>query len=512
MEQNTPTDLLDTLQWTKTLQKHVVGSTPGCTINIKAPSESSLYSDYTELEEEDSLSLMNLIGQGGMADVFRASQESLERDIAIKVLRGDSSTSAQGHFSAEAKITGGLDHPNIVPIHDLLTLPSGAKALLMKHIDGETWLKRIKRSRASECFDLPRELSVLCDLCDAVAFAHSRGVIHLDIKPANVMVGEYGQTLLMDWGCAAIIDETRWRNQPELPRAKELIQISGTPIYMAPEQAIGSLDKFGTVTDIYALGAVLYNLIAGTDMRHGEDIESVLKLAAHGTVPPLPSSAPPGLGKICLEAVNPNTEQRISSAIELRDRINAWLNTRESRQLTQNALKRLQGIDSAKAASDEAAIELKELLSLLQRSLESWPQNTLAEQGVVDTAHKLAVIAIKRDEPALAAQYANLLPAQHTQKKRLLSIAGEITKRQARAKTRSKILSFALWGLGATIIAALIAISTLFVRVDTERQRAVALKTFSSHMLTSVDPAIAQGMDNASAGIGIGIGIGAGIR
>jgi hypothetical protein len=93
-----------------------------------------------------------------------------------------------------------------------------------------------------------------------------------------------------------------------------------------------------------------------------------------------------------------------------------------------------------------------------------------------------------------------------------LSIAGEITKRQARAKTRSKILSFALWGLGATIIAALIAISTLFVRVDTERQRAVALKTFSSHMLTSVDPAIAQGMDNASAGIGIGIGIGAGIR
>ncbi len=192
----------------------------------------------------DRYELREPIGRGGMGIVYRAFDRELSREVAVKVLHAHA-PGAAARLLQEARIIGQLEHPGILPIHDVGTLPDGRVFYVMKLVRGE----RLDE-HAARTVPLPDRLRLFDRLCDAVAFAHAQGVIHRDLKPENVMIGAYGEVLVLDWGVAKL-------------RGEGLVEpgaVVGTPGYMAPEQAAGS----GTVderADVFALGGILAFLL-----------------------------------------------------------------------------------------------------------------------------------------------------------------------------------------------------------------------------------------------------------
>ncbi len=232
---------------------------PGSTISVgreaatrrlaKRPAAEVRRLGYTEGRE---------LGRGGLGLVIEAMQQAFDRPVAIKRLlsSGDRITAMQ--FYAEAVIAAQLEHPNIVPIHDLLSDSKGTLALVMKRVEGTSW----KSVLAGEPKPLEYHLEILLKVCEAVEFAHSRGIIHRDLKPENVMLGEFGEVSVMDWGCALAFGERE--QHPVVPRAEEAEAIAGTPAYMAPEMVLLTPNRLGPASDVYLLGAILYEIVTGT--------------------------------------------------------------------------------------------------------------------------------------------------------------------------------------------------------------------------------------------------------
>src|SRR5439155_5984413 len=202
-------------------------------------------------------SLLKKLGEGGMGIVYAARQQSIRRVVALKMLKktGQQESFQREKFLAEAVITGDLEHPNIVPIYDLGRDESGAIFYAMKHVKGTPWDKLIGKNTVQE------NLEILMKVADAIAFAHSREVVHRDLKPENVMIGDFGEVLVMDWGLALMLGA---------PPAN--VAMGGTPGYMAPEMAMGPIDAIGLHSDVYLLGAILYEIITGLRPHTGKPI------------------------------------------------------------------------------------------------------------------------------------------------------------------------------------------------------------------------------------------------
>lgn len=239
--------------------------------------------------------VLSRIGEGGMGVVWRAFDRDLEREVAIKVLSPNSALGGVElqRFNEEARITGQLDHPFIVPVYEFGTDRHGARFLCMKLVQGQTLEETIleageSRLEPSRLADL---LQVFVKVCDAVSFAHSRGVIHRDLKPSNVMVGRFGEVYVMDWGLAraggpSVAPTSGTGKGPsETPGA-----LLGTPSYMAPEQLLGLQDRIDTRTDVFMLGAVLYHILAGHPPRGVAEVRSILAGNTEEDI------SPPGLG------------------------------------------------------------------------------------------------------------------------------------------------------------------------------------------------------------------------
>ena len=205
--------------------------------------------------------LMEELGRGGMGTVYLAEDVMLGRKVALKVVATSVSASeAAERMLREARILAGLEHPGIVPVHDAGALPDGRVFYAMKRVDGRRLdeltpnLTRIERLR------------IFQQICEAVAFAHARGVVHRDLKPENVMVGPFGEVLVMDWGVAKILAQPSG-NASEVPASAAGIPgtiqgtVVGTPGYMAPEQAEGAVDRTGPRADVFALGGLLQFLL-----------------------------------------------------------------------------------------------------------------------------------------------------------------------------------------------------------------------------------------------------------
>jgi len=202
---------------------------------------------------------LGLLGSGGMSRVYRVRDESLGREVAFKVLRPElaKDDEAVARFVEEARITAQLDHPNIPPVYALAADRKGTTCFTMKVLEGRSLQSILEQNEAEGIDGLFAALEVLVRVCDAVAFAHSRGVLHLDLKPSNVMVGEYGSIYLVDWGLA--------RRKAQLPASAEANDgvSAGTPAYMAPEQARGLNHLLDERTDVFALGGMLYRVLTG---------------------------------------------------------------------------------------------------------------------------------------------------------------------------------------------------------------------------------------------------------
>ena len=226
--------------------------------------------------------LIQKLDSGGMGAIYLAEDMDLDRRVALKVMHADPSAELAQRMLREARIVAQLEHPAIVPIHDVGRLPDGRVFYTMKYIQGRR-LDRVERDKNP----LPDLLRIFQKVCEAVAFAHAHGVIHRDLKPANIMVGAFGEVLVMDWGIAKVLHEPNQAQRileeslatntiekqsllsslvdAQLDSVAETAHgtVMGTPSYMAPEQALGQTNQLDERTDMYALGAILYFLLCG---------------------------------------------------------------------------------------------------------------------------------------------------------------------------------------------------------------------------------------------------------
>ncbi len=306
--------------------------------------------------------LMGKIATGGMGTIFKVWDEDLRRVLAMKVIVDGSHRSGQPgaqkpdaleRFLEEAQVTGQLDHPAIVPVHELGVDSEGRVFFTMRLVQGQEFRRIISLvHERKEGWNITRALGVLLRACEAVAYAHAKGVIHRDLKPSNIMVGPFGETYVMDWGLARVLgrsDARDIRPRPAAVRTDRREQsakdthsplltmdgdVIGTPAYMCPEQAEGAIEKIDRPSDVYALGAMLYHLLTGgmpyADPGYDSAYE-VLRRVRRGPPPPVGEVAPelPGeLVAICEKAMRRNPEERYADMTELAADLRAFLEAR----------------------------------------------------------------------------------------------------------------------------------------------------------------------------------------
>jgi hypothetical protein len=279
--------------------------------------------------------------KGGLGEVFVAEDQELHREVALKEIQDRHAHNAESRarFLLEAEITGGLEHPGIVPVYGLGQYADGRPFYAMRFIRGDSLQDAINRFHQADVpgrdpgeptLSLRQLLRRFIDVCNAIAYAHSRGVLDRDLKPGNVMLGQYGETLVVDWGLAKPLSQREHRTdggEPTLlPHARselgmtQMGQILGTPAYMSPEQAAGRLEQLGPTSDVYSLGAILYCLLTGRPPYLETSLERTLVQVQLGEFPP-PRQVKPevsgALEAICLRAMSLSPADRYSSPREL---------------------------------------------------------------------------------------------------------------------------------------------------------------------------------------------------
>jgi len=290
--------------------------------------------------------------RGGLGQVFVARDTELNRDVALKEIQMQFAFDPRhrSRFEFEAEVTGGLEHPGIVPVYGLGHMADGRPFYAMRFIKGNSLKDAIRQFHTAEqqpgrapgqsTLELRALLGRFIDVCDAVAYAHSRGVLHRDLKPGNIMLGKYGETLVVDWGLAKALD----RPEPESAAERSELPLKpasgsaleptlagtqvGTPAYMSPEQAAGRLDQLGPRSDVYCLGATLYHLLTGHAPCEGEEVGELYQKILAGDIPRPrtlnPRIAPP-LEAVCVKAMASNPEDRYASVVALQADLERWL-------------------------------------------------------------------------------------------------------------------------------------------------------------------------------------------
>lgn len=336
-------------------------------------------------EADSEYKIDGILGEGGMGIIFDAKQLSLDRSVAIKMLKPTANQESQRRkFLSEAILTGLLQHPNIIALHDLAVDQDDHLFYSMKKINGEAW------SQSIDTMSLDDNLEVFLRICNAVAFAHSRHVIHRDIKPGNIMLGEFGEVLLMDWGLAVVMPEGRPLREDEFPG------LGGTPSYMSPELAKGDFEKLGPQSDIYLLGAILFQIITGMPPHAGTTVAEVVLNAANNVIEP--TSKQGELLAIAYKAMASKTEDRFRSAIELRRTIRDFQTHSQSMGLTRRAKKMAK---RAKQTVDYALFA--NAILTFQEAIDIWSENRKAINGLILTKKFYTEAAIENGDLDLAA-------------------------------------------------------------------------------------------------------------
>ncbi|MCC6338122.1 MAG: protein kinase [Myxococcales bacterium] len=403
------------------------------------------------------------LGVGGMGQVLSARQTALDRTVAAKFLRRPDGNPA--HLVREAIVTGRLEHPNIVPVHVLAKTTTGETFFSMKRVDGTPWSQALAAGQPLE-----EALEVLLRVCDAVAFAHARGVLHRDIKPANVLIGAFGEVYLGDWGIAVSL-------VPDvvLPLA-QAASAAGTPSYMAPEMARGDSLALCAGSDVYLLGATLFEVLTGRPPHGGGTPDEALAVAALGEPPTFDRAIPHELAAICRRAMARAPGDRYPGAAELKRALSDYLRHREAFAVFEQAQNRLVHLEHLVVQQDrglegsDLGLTTHAAFSECRFGFEQvrriWPEFEGARQGMQKALRLMAQHEVHHDD----ARAARILIAQLEAPPRELLAAVEALaalEREARSRELDLLLgtkrTFAI-AVGLVILAAAVLATVLFER------------------------------------------------
>ncbi|MFN9717369.1 MAG: tetratricopeptide repeat protein [Planctomycetota bacterium] len=296
-------------------------------------------------------SILRLHARGGLGEVFVARDTELNREVALKEIQPHFADhlDSRSRFVLEAEVTGGLEHPGIVPVYGLGQYEDGRPYYAMRFIKGDSLKEAIEAfhgkaesgERTADQYNglaFRKLLGRFIDVCQAISYAHSRGVLHRDLKPGNIMLGKYGETLVVDWGLAKVADRSdamAATNEGTLQPASGsgvtptmMGSAIGTPAYMPPEQAAGRIDELGPASDVYSLGATLYHLLVGHAPFRGTETRKLLddvQAGRYQAPQKVQPAVPRSLDAVCLKAMSPKPGDRYPSPLDLADDIERFL-------------------------------------------------------------------------------------------------------------------------------------------------------------------------------------------
>lgn len=394
--------------------------------------------------------MLRMVGRGGMGEVWEAIQRRLGRIVAVKRLRRRRDNSVEEGtltvarmFQAEARISALLDHPNIVPVYDLGFDEAGSPLLAMKMVSGTGWnvLLAGDLAKLTSGQVLERHIPILVQLAQAIGFAHSKGVVHRDLKPSQVMIGEFGEVLLLDWGLACVMGE------PEIPAEEGAAPVpyptvesadnpAGTPAYMAPEQTESTPQNIGPWTDMYLLGGILYQLITGLRPHPGETSDHAFKNAALGYVIPFAEACqgrelPAALCELAMSALNPVCAER-PTAKQFLDQLQDYLTGASRRRDSMALTTKLRAEAPAKTYAG-----FVEALGRLGQAQRLWPENPEGAALRERIIEAYARFALAKEDLTLARAQAEQLQSSGSRE----ALLNEVSLEEKRVAARRQRLA-----------------------------------------------------------------------
>ena len=398
------------------------------------------------------------LGAGGMGVVYTAHQTSINREVALKMVKPEhaDSKSASEALMSEAVVTGCLDHPNVVPVYDLGVDDNGRLFYAMKEVEGFPWSALIGEKTLDE------NLEILLRVSDTIAFAHSKGILHRDLKPQNIMLGSFGEIMVVDWGAASTLSGSNVSGILPTDTA-----YCGTPAYMAPEMAKADKNRIGEGSDVYLLGAVLYQILTGRPPRCEPNPLICLAAAARNQIDPAEEGGE--LLRIALKAMAAAPANRYETAEHFQQAIRAYRSHSESLLLQANAKASL---EQAKAANDydlfnQAVFGFREALAL-------WPESPDADQLLDAAKLEYARCALAQHDYELALSQLDESNPEHAA---LWEDICQAVKERDSRKKRVRRLLFTARTLLATIT--LLSIAGFFI-IRAEQRKTEAHKTRAS--------------------------------
>ncbi|MDF1661230.1 MAG: protein kinase [Planctomycetota bacterium] len=463
------------------------------------PGSSPLTNSIATRAERASFEFIKELGRGGMGVVYKARQRSLHREVAIKkIISGQSNPIAREKFVAEARVTGQLDHPNIVSVHELAENEQGEILLAMKLVDGMEWKQILhpkndeekEKSKKFNKVETEDHLDILFDVCNALKFAHTKKICHLDLKPENVMIGEYGEVLVMDWGISVSYADASNSTDSSLINSLHRSGIRGprgTPAYMAPELAEGESSQINHLTDIYLLGAILHEILTGhpphikKEKGRPETLTQVLLRACESEAPQFDSSIPAELQGICRKAMAKNPLGRYDTVDAFQADLKDYLRHKESTTLSDKAQETLKQCQLKLHSASGTNLSLEErnrLYGDLASSVAAfgnatmlWEENKEAILGREEARASYARGALLCGDLGLAEAQLSELDDNHSDKEDLLE---KVLTKKAHRDAAKKSARRTRQGLIAAAVVIIVGLVGGVGLVERERQVAIA--------------------------------------